>query len=257
MPSRHLYSLFLPAWAVRGRVCRLWNVFTAQNALVCPVDGGMLAACDLTPAGASTIFTCDMRLTAVSSRAPTQILHTSHVRGKQWLVQFFFIFFLVVIFLCTIITHRHFLLVITLATIAVSHNAAALNTQDVFNSTAKRFGAIHALPRHSASSMPRPNDMAGSSTIKIQSFNAREPHRLQHLFTAERKRIELSLQRLPERPWPTPNRSLHRWLDIQCHSRRRGHTWRWIMPTLTLLRQRANLPCHQEHDRRMSQDTYL
>ena len=89
MPPRHLYSLSLPGWAGRGRVCRLWNVFTAQNALVCRVDGGMLAACDLTPAGASTIFTCDMRLTAVSSRAPTQILHTSLVRGKQWLVQLF------------------------------------------------------------------------------------------------------------------------------------------------------------------------
>jgi hypothetical protein len=42
----------------------------------------MFAACDLTPAGASTISTCDMRLTAVSERASTNILHTSHVRGK-------------------------------------------------------------------------------------------------------------------------------------------------------------------------------
>jgi hypothetical protein len=62
------------------RVCRLWNVFTAQNALVCRTYAGMLAACDLTPAGASTIFTCDMRLTAVSSRASTYILHTSLFR---------------------------------------------------------------------------------------------------------------------------------------------------------------------------------
>lgn len=80
MPPGHLYSLFLPVWAASLRVCRLWNVFTAQNALVCRAYAGMLAACDLTPAGASTIFTCDMRLTAVSSRASTYILHTSLFR---------------------------------------------------------------------------------------------------------------------------------------------------------------------------------
>ena len=79
----NVYSLPVqPSLAVLGRVCRIWNVFMPQNAPVCRVPGGMLAACDLTPAGASTIFTCDMRLTAISERASTDILHTLIMPGK-------------------------------------------------------------------------------------------------------------------------------------------------------------------------------
>ena len=192
MPPRHLYSLLLLFLVVSGRVCRLWNVLTPRSAPVCRVEGGMFAACDLTPAGASTIYSCDMHLGAVSSRAPAFILHTFLIRlsclvGSGWSV-----------FLRSLYSFSQLITAVTFS-FTPSHSLHSLSsgqrhsTRNVLNNPSERLGVLHAPHRPSTGSMPCADDMAGSSAIKIQPINTRKPHRLQHLITAERKRIQLPL----------------------------------------------------------------
>ena len=167
------------------------------------------------------------------------------VVSRGWLILFIFRAFLISQYFFYVQTHSFQSI--------ISHTAQHVNKDNAY----KCFGTVHSFSRTPIGSMPCRDGLASSSSFEAQSIHSGKSHRLQHEGTSRCQRIELPLQRLPTRSLPTSGRHLRCRLDVQHHSGwQRDTRWR-IMSTLTLLRQRAIIPCHQKHDRRMPAQNIL